>query len=133
MSTDQTADKLMLAEIGARYCDACDRQDWDAALDLFTEDAFLDASSVYGKTFTGHKEIREFFESAPPCLGHHATGFYSDLSSETEATARLKMLTMFKRNTFTVDYEWKVTKSDGTWKIVRQSFAITGKQDFQAA
>ena len=129
MSSEQIADKLILAEMGARYCDACDRQDWDAALALFAEDAYLDASAVYGKTFTGHDEIREFFSSVPPCLGHHATGFYSDVSGETQASARLKMLTLFKRNTFTVDYDWDVVKIDGHWKIVKQSFQIIGKQD----
>ena len=129
MSTEQIGDKLQLAEMGARYCDACDTQDWDAALALFTDDAFLDASAVYGKTFTGHAEIREFFESAPPCLGHHATGFYSDLADDSQGTARLKMLTLFKRNTFTVDYDWNVVKVDGVWKIARQSFQVIGKQD----
>lgn len=133
MSSEQLADKLTIAEMGARYCDACDRQDWDAALDLFTEDAYLDASAVYGKTFTGHAEIREFFEAAPACLGHHATGFFSDLGSETRATARLKMLTLFKRNTFTVDYDWELVKVDGAWKIAKQSFKVIGKQDFTPA
>ena len=133
MNAEQLADKLTLAEMGSRYCDACDRKDWDAALDLFAEDACLDAKAVYGKSFTGHEEIREFFASAPDCLGHHATGFYSNLNSETNATARLKMLTLFKRNTFTVDYDWDLVKVEGTWKISRQSFRIFGKQDLVAS
>ncbi|MEM8563739.1 MAG: nuclear transport factor 2 family protein [Pseudomonadota bacterium] len=132
MSAELIADKIILAEMGARYCDACDRKDWDAALALFAEDAYLDASAVYGKTFRGHAEIREFFEAAPDCLGHHATGFYSDVTTGDRATARLKMLTMFHRNTFTVDYDWEVAKLDGHWKICRQSFKIKGKQDLGA-
>ena len=124
--------KITLNEMGARYCDACDANDWDAALDLFTEDAEVDATAVYGKSFRGHDEIREFFSSAPACLGHHATGFYSDLISDTQATAKLKMLTMFKKNTFTVNYDWNLVKVDGKWKIEKQSFFVFGKQDFVA-
>jgi ketosteroid isomerase-like protein len=133
MSNEQIADKLALMEMGSRYCAACDRKDWDMALDLFTEDAEIDAVAVYGKSFSGHTEIRTFFESAPDCLGHHATGFYSDIDSASKATASLKMLTMFKRNTFTVDYDWDLVKVDGTWKISRQSFRIFGKQDLAAS
>ena len=133
MSNEQIADKLALMEMGSRYCAACDRKDWDMALDLFTEDAEIDAVAVYGKSFSGHAEIRTFFESAPDCLGHHATGFYSDIDSASKATASLKMLTMFKRNTFTVDYDWGLVKVDGTWKISRQSFRIFGKQDLAAS
>ena len=129
MNSEELADKLVVAEMGARYCDACDRQDWDTAVGLFSEDAQLDATAVYGKAFTGHAEIREFFESAPACLGHHATGFFSDIASASEATAHLKMLTLFKRNTFTVDYDWDLVKTDGQWKIAKQSFRIIGKQD----
>ena len=94
MNAELLADKLELAEMGARYCDACDRKDWDAALALFAKDAHLDATAVYGKAFDGHAQIRAFFESAPDCLGHHATGFYSDVVDDTRATARLKMLTV---------------------------------------
>ena len=36
--------KISLNEMGARYCDACDAMDWDAALELFTEDAEVDAA-----------------------------------------------------------------------------------------
>ena len=122
--------KITLNEMGARYCDACDAMDWDAALELFTEDAEVDATAVYGKSFHGHGEIRGFFSSAPACLGHHATGFYSDLINDTQATARLKMLTMFKKNTFTVNYNWSLVKVEGKWKIEKQSFSIFGKQDF---
>ena len=85
------------------------------------------------KDFNGHAQIREFFESAPDCLGHHATGFYSEVDSNTRATARLKMLTLFKRNTFTVDYDWELNKVDGEWKIATQSFSILGKQDLSVA
>lgn len=129
MSNEQIADKLALMEMGSRYCAACDRKDWDMALELFTEDAEVDAVAVYGKSFSGHADIRTFFESAPDCLGHHATGFYSDIDGASKATACFKMLTMFKRNTFTVDYDWDLVKVDGIWKISRQSFRIFGKQD----
>ena len=43
------------------------------------------------------------------------------------------MLTLFKRNTFTVDYDWELNKVDGEWKITTQSFNIFGKQDFSPA
>lgn len=133
MNDNLVADKLLIAEMGSRYCDACDRKDWDAALALFAQDAHLDASAVYGKVFDGRAQIREFFESAPDCLGHHATGFYSELNSDTHATARLKMLTLFKRNTFTVDYDWELNKVDGKWLIFTQRFNILGKQDLSPA
>ena len=45
MNAELLADKLELAEMGARYCDACDRKDWDAALALFAKDAHLDATT----------------------------------------------------------------------------------------
>ena len=65
MNAELLADKLLLAEMGARYCDACDQKDWDAALALFATDAHLDASAVYGKTFDGHEQIREFCARLP--------------------------------------------------------------------
>lgn len=133
MNNEEMIAKMTFVEMGSRYCDACDRKDWDAALSLFTEDAEIDATAVYGKAFKGHDEIREFFSSAPACLGHHATGFYSDVISDTQAKGRLKMLTLFKRNTFTVDYNWDLEKIDGEWKITKQEFSIFGKQDFVAA
>jgi hypothetical protein len=43
------------------------------------------------------------------------------------------MLTLFKRNTFTVDYDWELSKVGGEWKIVTQSFSILGKQDLSVA
>jgi hypothetical protein len=53
--------------------------------------------------------------------------------SDTRADARLKMLTLFKRNTFTVDYDWELNRVDGEWKITTQSFNIFGKQDLAPA
>jgi len=43
------------------------------------------------------------------------------------------MLTMFKKNTFTVNYNWSLVKVEGKWKIEKQSFSIFGKQDFVAS
>ncbi|MDG1661842.1 MAG: nuclear transport factor 2 family protein [Pseudomonadales bacterium] len=133
MSGDELLAKLTFTEMGTRYCNACDAKDWDAALSLFAEDAEIDATAVYGKAFKGHEQIRTFFSSAPDCLGHHATGFYSDMISDSKAIGHLKMLTMFKRNTFTVNYRWDLEKIEGKWLIKKQKFKIFAKQDFVAS
>jgi hypothetical protein len=46
--------------------------------------------------------------------------------SDTRADARLKMLTLFKRNTFTVDYDWELNKVDGEFQHLRQAGSRSG-------
>ncbi len=132
MENSTLSAKIDIQELAARYCDGCDRQEWEKVVALFDEDAEFDASSVYGQTMRGHTEILRFMQSAPACLGHHATGLYSTIESESSARARLKMLTLFKSSTFTVDYDWELTRTNGQWRIQKQVISVIGQQSHGA-
>jgi len=120
--------KVDIQELAARYCDGCDRQEWEKVIALFDENAEFDASSVYGQIMQGHAEIMRFMQSAPACLGHHVTGLYSTIASESAARARFRMLTLFKNSTFTVDYDWELTRTNGQWRIQKQAISVIGQQ-----
>ncbi|MCY4041461.1 MAG: nuclear transport factor 2 family protein [Gammaproteobacteria bacterium] len=132
MENSTLSAKLDIQELAARYCDGADRQEWEKVVALFEEDGEFDASSVYGQTMHGHAEILQFMRSAPACLGHHPTGLFSTIESESAARARLKMLTLFKSSTFTVDYDWELTRTNGQWRIKKQVISVISQQSHRA-
>jgi ketosteroid isomerase-like protein len=52
-------DKLAIQEVIARYCDALNRDDWDAYEALFTSDAVWELSAPWGFKVEGARAIRE--------------------------------------------------------------------------
>ena len=124
---DELAHKQAVTDLVARYADYCDRKDWAAVVGLFTGDAVFDAESVYGKTMRGPEELREFFETAPVASGHHPTSVYCTDISDTDASARMKMVVLFRSGLFSVDYDWQLRNEDGGLRIARQEISLVGK------
>lgn len=57
--------KIEIAELEARYGYYCDRPGWEEILAMFTEDAVFDAGAVYGSTWEGTEQLRQFYENSP--------------------------------------------------------------------
>jgi hypothetical protein len=55
-------DQVEIFELLARYCLALDRDDVDAWVSLFTDDASYE---VYGRSFHGHDGLRQMMKAAP--------------------------------------------------------------------
>lgn len=121
-----TAAKIKIAELAAKYGHYCDHPGWEGVLDLFTDDAVFDAADVYGKVMKGKEELRGFFESAPDAVAHHPTSQFTEIADDGTAVSRIKMLVLFRRQTFSVDYEWNLVQQDGAWRINRQRIHVVG-------
>jgi uncharacterized protein (TIGR02246 family) len=82
-----TDEHTAIRELIAGYALALDGGDFDACVQLFTDDAeFL----VYGRSFAGHEGIAKMFTDAP--RGLHMTGVSRiDVDADT-ATARTQVL-----------------------------------------
>lgn len=130
-ATDVVAAKLDISEVAAKYGHYCDHHEWDSILDLFTDDAVFDASKVYDKVWTGKEELRDFYYNAPTqVIAHHPTSLFTELHDENSALARAKMLVVWPRQVFSVDYAWEFTRSGGNWLISRQTIEVVGKARF---
>ena len=89
LDLQEISDRLEIQDLLARYTDAIDRRDWDALDRIFTEDAWIDYSSVGGaagnlpeiKTFLD--ESFKLFASTQHLIGSTVVDIAGD-----EATAR---------------------------------------------
>src|SRR5438105_11362027 len=61
---------LAVRRILARYCQLVDDRDFDAAADLFAEDARF---RVLDLDLDGRNAIRAWFDTIPPSMFHHVT------------------------------------------------------------
>lgn len=125
--TERLEATLAAQELAARYVDGCDHRDWDAVLDLFEPDGVFDAADVYGQVMTGREELRGFYTTTTLPVAHHATSIYLTSLDGDSATSRMKMIVLFAGSAFSVDYEWQLRRTDGTWRIARQQIALVGK------
>jgi ketosteroid isomerase-like protein len=125
-------DKLEIHELAARYADLCDQGDWEAVVALYTDDGVFDAQDTYGRMATGPDELLDFYKSFPVAIAHHPTSLHSTVDGDT-ATARMKMLVMFKPGLFSVNYTWRLRRVDGQWLIAHQGIAVQGKLDVPKA
>lgn len=125
--------RIEIQELAARYGDNCDQKDWDGVVALFTPDGEFDAEGVYGRTMRGPEEIKEFFVGAPVAVAHHPTSLHTTFTGDDSGTTRIKMLVVFSKFLFSVDYSWDMRRYDGAWRIARQSITVVGKAPFAAA
>jgi hypothetical protein len=125
----ELAERMAIIELIARYADRADHKDWQAMTAMYTDDAVFDGQDVYGRTWTGHEEILDFYEKAPLAVAHHPTGVYSDFSNDSEAKTRLKMLVLFRSAMFTVDYDFELLKVGTDWRIRRLQITVVGRND----
>ncbi len=126
---NEVEERLAILELTARYADCADQKDWSALTSLFLADAVFDAQAVYGATYNGSAEILHFYEHAPLATGHHPTGVYTDFEGDDQARTRIKMLVLFTRAIFTVDYDWELKKTAGSWQIGRLTIHVVGRND----
>ncbi len=122
------SDKLEIHELAARYADLCDQADWPGVVALYTEDGVFDAQNTYGRVATGHDDLLDFYSSFPVAVAHHPTSLHSRIDGET-ATVRMKMLVLFPRGIFSVNYDWQLRLTGGAWLIAHQGIAVQGKLD----
>jgi len=127
MTTDVLRAKIEISELAARYGYHCDRFDWDAVVAMYTEDGVFDAETLYGKVVVGHADLRAFYESLPQAVAHHPSSLFTTVRDDGTATAAMKMLVLFGRQVFSVDYDWELAEIDGTWLIRRQKISLQGK------
>jgi ketosteroid isomerase-like protein len=128
---EQVVDRLDIFELTGRYADLADQRDWQALTSLFTPTAVFDAATVYGAVYEGADAIRGFYETAPLAVAHHPTGVFTVLEGPGSARTRIKMLVLFPKVAFTVDYDWVVVKEAETWQIARQQITVVGRTDLR--
>ena len=126
---EQVADRLAIFELTGRYADRADQRDWEGLTGLFTPTAVFDGGTVYGQVYEGTEAIRGFYESAPLATAHHPTGVFTTFTDEHSARTRIKMLVLFRKVAFTVDYDVDVVKDAGTWMIDRLKITLVGRTD----
>lgn len=126
---EELRERMAILELTARYADTADHKDWKALTAMYTPDGVFEGSSVYGRAWRGSAEILDFYENAPVATGHHPTGVYTVFESDERAKTRLKMLVLFSRAIFTVDYELDLAKTSGEWKIDRVEITVVGRND----
>ncbi|WP_375482541.1 nuclear transport factor 2 family protein [uncultured Jatrophihabitans sp.] len=119
--------KLDIQEVAAKYGHFIDHGEWDAALDLFTDDGVFDAQTVYGKVYDGKAEIKSFFDNAPDAVAHHPTSQFTEVGDNDTARSTCKFLVFFRRQVFSVDYDWDLVRQGGAWKIKKQTIHVVGK------
>jgi ketosteroid isomerase-like protein len=124
---DRITAKLDIQELAAKYADYCDHAGWNQVVDLYTEDGVFDASTVYGKVYTGRTELLGFYEGAPSAVAHHPTSQFTDVRDDGTATSKIKMIVLFRRQAFSIDYEWELVQADDRWRITQQVITIIGK------
>ena len=122
--------KIDISELAARYGHYCDHPGWDDILALFTDDAVFDASTVYGSVMTGQAELRQFYENSPHAVAHHPTSQFTDVHDDGTARTSIKMIVLFHRQAFSIDYDWDLVQHDGRWLIARQTISVVGKVRF---
>lgn len=128
---DACSIKLAVDTLVARYVDYCDTHDWAALVQLFEADGVFDTGEVYGRVMTGPEELRNFYETAVVPLAHHATSVYLTEINPERVRARMKMITIFPKWLFSVDYDWTVTRARGPWRIARQRISLVAKVPLQ--
>jgi hypothetical protein len=124
---DRLTAKLDIQELAAKYAYYCDKTSWDQVLDLYTEDGVFDAETVYGRVYSGRAELRGFYENAPSAVAHHPTSQFTDVRDDATASSTFKMIVLFHRQAFSVDYEWELAHGEGCWRITKQTISIVGK------
>jgi ketosteroid isomerase-like protein len=124
---DRLEAKLEIQELAAKYAHYCDNGGWDQVLDMYTEDGVFDASTVYGQVYTGQAELRGFYENAPSAVAHHPTSQYTEVRDDGTATSSMKMIVLFARQVFSINYDWELAHADGRWRITKQTITIVGK------
>ena len=120
--------KIEIHELAARYADLCDQGDWPGVVALYTPDGVFDAQSTYGRVATGHDDLLDFYKSFPLAVAHHPTSLHSTIDGES-ATVRMKMLVLFPRGIFSVNYDWRLRRAGDGWLIAHQGIAVQGKLD----
>jgi hypothetical protein len=126
-ATEAATAKLAISEVVAKYGHYADHPGYDGMLDLFTDDAVFDASSVFGTSMTGKAEIRTFFEGSADAVAHHPTSMFTEFLADGSARTVCKMLVFFTRQVFSVDYDWEFVPDGGSWLIRRQTISVIGK------
>lgn len=97
---------------------------------MFTEDAVFDAGAVYGSTWEGTEQLRQFYENSPAAVAHHPTSQFTDVHGDGTPKTTIKMIVFFHRQAFSVDYEWELVARDGGWLIRRQTIGVVGEVRF---
>jgi hypothetical protein len=128
---EQVADRLAIFELTGRYADHADQRDWEALTALFTSTAVFDAKTVYGAVYEGAEAIRGFYETAPLAVAHHPTGVFTVFDDQGSARTRIKMLVLFPKVAFTVDYDLVIVKEAETWKIARLEITLVGRTELR--
>ncbi len=133
MATDVLRAKVEISELAARYGYYCDRFDWETVVAMYAEDGVFDAEKLYGKVVTGHAELRAFYETLPRAVAHHPSSLFTTVRDDGTAAAAMKMLVLFGKQLFSVDYDWELAEIDGVWLIRRQTIALQGKVSLREA
>jgi hypothetical protein len=123
---DRLEAKLDIQELAARYAYCCDHANWDQVVDLYTEDGVFDASTVYGKVYRGRTELLGFYENAPSAVAHHPTSQFTEVRDTATATTMMKMIVLFRRQAFSIDYQWELARADDSC-TTQQTISIVGK------
>jgi 3-phenylpropionate/cinnamic acid dioxygenase small subunit len=113
------ADLVAIHQLYGLYGHVMDDRDWSRLPELFTADCVFDATALGVPLMSGRDAIATATESSPATpLAHHVTNVYvMDIDHES-ATVRAKALGTYSRGrAFSGDYEDRLVRTDGGWRI----------------
>lgn len=135
MEPQETAAREAIRDLLARYALLVDRSRLDEVLELFAEDATLEAGDqppVQGRT-----AIRAVFAAAgariaatasPPLIRHHVTTIVIDLAGPDAAAATSYFLAVTERGPdHWGRYQDRLARRDGRWLIQHRRVRMDGR------
>jgi hypothetical protein len=77
--------------------------------------------------YRGRTELLGFYENAPSAVAHHPTSQFTEVRDTATATTMMKMIVLFRRQAFSIDYQWELARADDSSRTTQQTISIVGK------
>lgn len=121
-----TADRLALHELAARYGDLIDERDWEGLSEFFTEDAVYDLSGLGTGELHGLDAIRRHVAGTAHPRAHHITNIHVTVI-DGQPELRSRILGMLEdRRVASGQYRDRVVKTAAGWRVCRRTFVPRG-------
>lgn len=119
-----TADRLELHELAARYGDLIDARDWDGLAGVFAPDGVFDLTDIGAGRLEGLDAIRAHMEQARHPIAHHITNVHVDAGPPVVLSSRVIGI-LDDGRTGSGAYRDRVERRPDGWRIVERAFLLT--------
>lgn len=120
-------DRMRIERLMGAYCEYVDRNEQEALLDLFTEDAVFDFG--FGRVYRGRSELRDLFErlDTNDATSHHLSNVHITFESRDAARCEAVVYAYHRRRGSGGEvhlwgrYSDEVRRIGEEWRFVRRS------------